>query len=93
MKWVEADAQIRQVPGQAHPFKSGIKSPFCNRIICNSIENILGNAFSGCKVNNRHIAAVHAVAEQQDFKILRFCIFVNTTLGQVDAAVGFNINF
>jgi hypothetical protein len=48
--------------------------------------------FSLGQINDLHFAAIHGIAEKEDFKGWRLCVFVHAAFGQIDIAVGFNID-
>ena len=83
MEGVKAHSQITEISGKADPFKVCVESPFDDGIISQGVYDFLRQAFSLRKVDDSHVGAIGTVAEQQDFKVRRFGIFINAALGQM----------
>jgi hypothetical protein len=84
MEGIKTDTEIGKIPGQADAFKICIESPLCDVIVGQGIYDFLRDLFSLCKVNDLHLAAIDRVAEEQDLKVRRLCVFVNAAFVQID---------
>ena len=89
MGWIEAFAEIRQVPRQAYTLKVGVERPLRYFVIGQRIQNLLRNPLPIGNVNDLHRTVVHGVSEEQDRKILRFSVTINTTLHDIHTAFCF----
>ena len=77
--------------GEADPLKGGIECPFDNGFIGQGTKDFSGDGVAaGCVVNCDR-AAVYGYAEQQDFKLVRFCVFVDTAFLDVTVTVSFKV--
>ena len=54
--------------------------------------NIVGELFTVCKVNDLRRMSVHAVAEEQNLKIIGFRIGINSRFTQINIRIGLYIN-
>ena len=78
--------------GKADPFKGSIERPFGDRFICQGIEDFFWNSVTAGKVIDGDGAAVYGHTEQQNLKLIGFCIFVDTAFLYVLVTVSFKVN-
>ena len=88
---IEGDAEIGQVPAQAHSFKIGVVGRLDDAVVREGVQHLGGDGLTGSQIDHAHITAVHAVAKQQNLKIWGFSVFVHASLGQIHTTECFNI--
>lgn len=91
MKRVKIYAGVRKMTGETDPLKVCVVRPLDNGIVRQCINDFSRYLFAVCQINDMNFAAVSRIPEQQYFKVVRLRIFVHTALGEVDAAVCFDI--
>ena len=83
---------VTEIPGEAYPLEGCIEGPLDDGIVLQCGQHLLGNMLSTGEVDHLHRPGVDAVAKQQDFKIGRLTVTINSGLLERDVAVGLNIN-
>ena len=81
MEGIQAPPQIRQIPGQTHPFEIGIEGPFGDGVIGEGLQNLFRDGFSLGQINDLHGAPIYRITKQEDFKIRGFRVFIHPALG------------
>ena len=83
---------ITEIPGEAYPLEGSIEGPLDDGIVLQRGQHLLGDMLPTGKVDHLHRPGVDAVAEEQDFKIGRLTVTINSGLLERDVAVGLNID-
>ena len=72
-----------KVAGETNSLKVGIVCDFYNILIRQRRPDIIRQFFSPCQIDDLYLSSINRIAEEEDFKVLRLGIFVNTALPQV----------
>lgn len=83
---------ITEIPGEAHPLEGGIEGPLDDGIVLQRGQHLLGDVFPTSEVDHLHRPGVDAVAEQQDFKIGRPAVAIDSGLLERDVAIGLDVD-
>ena len=78
---IQALPQVCKIPGQTHPFEVGIEGPFGDGVISEGIQDFFRDGFPLGQIDDLHLAPVHRIPEQEDFKSGRFGIFIDPAFG------------
>ena len=81
MEGIQAPPQVRQIPGQAHPFEIGIEGPFDDGVIGECLQNLFREGFPLGQVDYFHLSSIHRIAKKEDFKIRGLGIFIDPAFG------------
>jgi hypothetical protein len=81
MEGIQAPPQVRQIPGQAHPFEIGIEGPFGDGVIGEGLQNLFRDGFPLGQIDDLHGAPIHRIAKKEDFKIRGLGVFIHPALG------------
>ena len=92
MEGVKGDAQVGQVPAQAHALEVGVVGRLDDAVVGDGVQHVGGDDLTGGQIDHAHVAAVHTVAKQEYLKIRGFGVFVHAGLRQIHTAECFDVD-
>ena len=78
--------------GKTDPLKGSVECPLGDRFVCQGFEDFFRDGIAAGKVIDGNRPAVYGYTEQQDLKLIRFRIFVDTAFLDIPVTVSFKVN-